>query len=256
MYSTAFLKRLHRLQTQQAKAAATPVVLPSALEAESEESSEANIHAIGSALPTLAAQQPTDVQVIVYDPSNGKAYPNPSAARAAGVTNFIYNAPSGINIDWSYWDQFAQPEPEAVEVGEVEVESQELPFESMPDTPTPAPQPAAQSPEPEPAAAAAPPPPPPPAPPPPAPPPPPPKPKPKPKPKPQPVRIASRGEWEHQGTYMHGNIHTGPNAGKSLKGDRNNDAYYANYVRVMQEANRTGNYAHANEVNRAHSLPR
>ena len=64
MYSTAFLKRLHRLQTQQAKAAATPVVLPSALEAESEESSEANIHAIGSALPTLAAQQPTDVQVM------------------------------------------------------------------------------------------------------------------------------------------------------------------------------------------------
>ena len=250
MYSAAFLKRLHRLQTQQAKAAATPVVLPGALEAESEESSETNIHAIGSALPTLAAQQPTDVQVIVYDPSNGKAYPNPSAARAAGVTNFIYNAPSGINIDWSYWDQLAQPEPEAVEVGEVEVESQELPFESTPHTPTPAPQPAAQSPEPEPAAAA------------PPPPPPPPKrqsvsrPRSESKPKPQPVRIASREEWEKQGTYMHGPGHSGRNAGKSLRGDRNNDAYYANYVRVMQEANRAGNYAHAREVNRAHSLPR
>lgn len=55
---------------------------------------------------------------------------------------------------------------------------------------------------------------------------------------------------------MHGAGHSGRNAGKSLRGDRNNDAYYKNYVRVMNEANKSGNYSHAKEVNRAHSLPR
>lgn len=53
---------------------------------------------------------------------------------------------------------------------------------------------------------------------------------------------------------MHGAGHSGPNSGKSLKGDRNNDAYYNNYVRAMNEANKSGNIAHANEINRAHSL--
>jgi hypothetical protein len=247
MYSVAFLKRLRRLQRQQVQAS-MPAVLPSAAEADSDETT---MYSTGSALPTLAAQQSADVEVIVYDPSTGKAYPNPSAARAAGVNNFMYNAPSGINVDWSYWDQFAQPEPAPVEVAEIEVESQELPFEPTTYTPTPAPTPE-PSPEPAAAPAAA------------APPPPPPPPK-RPsvsrsrsesKPKPQPVRIASREEWEKQGTYMHGAGHSGRNAGKSLRGDRNNDAYYANYVRVMNEANKSGNYSHAKEVNRAHSLPR
>jgi len=53
---------------------------------------------------------------------------------------------------------------------------------------------------------------------------------------------------------MHGPGHSGPNSGKSLRGDRNNDAYYANYVRAMNEANKKGNRAHALEINRAHSL--
>jgi hypothetical protein len=44
----------------------------------------------------------------VYGPE-GKAFPNPAAAMAAGVSNFVYNIPSGVNVDWSYWDKFAQP---------------------------------------------------------------------------------------------------------------------------------------------------
>jgi hypothetical protein len=55
---------------------------------------------------------------------------------------------------------------------------------------------------------------------------------------------------------MHGPGHPGPNAGKSLKGDRNNDAYYANYVREMNKANANKNKAYADEINRAHSLPK
>jgi hypothetical protein len=50
-------------------------------------------------------------QVIVYGPTNGKAYPNPAAALGAGVRDFTYQVPSGMNIDWSYWDQFKQPAP-------------------------------------------------------------------------------------------------------------------------------------------------
>jgi hypothetical protein len=55
---------------------------------------------------------------------------------------------------------------------------------------------------------------------------------------------------------MHGGIHTGPNAGKSLKGDKNNDKYYANYVVQMNKANSSGQFDYAREINRAHSLKR
>jgi hypothetical protein len=50
-------------------------------------------------------------QAIVYDPATGKAYPNPAAALSAGVNNFSYQIPAGMNVDWSYWNQFAQPSP-------------------------------------------------------------------------------------------------------------------------------------------------
>jgi len=53
---------------------------------------------------------------------------------------------------------------------------------------------------------------------------------------------------------MHGPGHSGSNSGKSLRGDRNNDAYYANYVREMDKANKSGNFSYASEINRAHSL--
>ena len=72
-------------------------------------------------------------QVIVYDPTNGKAYPNPAAALGAGVRDFTYQVPSGMNIDWSYWDQFKQPAPPAPKpVKPVTVEDQTV-------TPTPEP---------------------------------------------------------------------------------------------------------------------
>lgn len=47
-------------------------------------------------------------QTIVYGPE-GKAYPNPAAAMAAGASNFSYNLPSGVQVDWSYWNKFTQP---------------------------------------------------------------------------------------------------------------------------------------------------
>ena len=55
---------------------------------------------------------------------------------------------------------------------------------------------------------------------------------------------------------MHGAGHSGPNSGKSLKGDRNNDKYYANYVNEMNKANSSGQFDYAKEINRAHSLKR
>ena len=52
-------------------------------------------------------------QTLVYDTTNGKAFPNPQAALSAGVNNFSYQIPSGMTVDWSYWDQFRQPPPPA-----------------------------------------------------------------------------------------------------------------------------------------------
>jgi hypothetical protein len=52
-------------------------------------------------------------QTIVYDTTNGKAFPNPRAALSAGVSNFSYQIPSGMTVDWSYWDQYRQPPPPA-----------------------------------------------------------------------------------------------------------------------------------------------
>ena len=40
----------------------------------------------------------------------------------------------------------------------------------------------------------------------------------------------------------------------SLKGDKNNDKYYAAYVSAMNKANANKNKAYADEINRAHSL--
>jgi hypothetical protein len=52
-------------------------------------------------------------QTLVYDTTNGKAFPNPQAALSAGVNNFSYQIPSGMTVDWSYWDQYRQPPPPA-----------------------------------------------------------------------------------------------------------------------------------------------
>ena len=68
-------------------------------------------------------------QAIVYDPATGKAYPNPAAALSAGVKNFSYQIPAGMNVDWSYWNQFAQPSaPAPAPAQTVTVQDQTLPF--------------------------------------------------------------------------------------------------------------------------------
>ena len=93
-------------------------------------------------------------QAIVYDTTNGKAFPNPQAALSAGVSNFSYQVPAGMTVDWSYWDQFRQPPPPPRPVAQpVTVTNQTLPFTPDPVTgqaQSPAPQPATSAPEPEP----------------------------------------------------------------------------------------------------------
>jgi len=73
-------------------------------------------------------------QVIVYDPKTGKAYPNPQAATSAGVINFAYNLPSGMTVDWSYWDQFTQPMAPSTTASPM-IADQTLPFNPAPYSP-------------------------------------------------------------------------------------------------------------------------
>jgi len=89
----------------------------------------------------------------VYDPITGKAYPNPAAALSAGVKNFSYQIPAGMNVDWSYWDQFRQPPPppRPAPMQTVPVRNQTIPFTHAPATgqaQSPAPQPETSAPEP------------------------------------------------------------------------------------------------------------
>jgi len=74
-------------------------------------------------------------QVIVYDPTNGRAYPNPAAALSAGVQNFSYQIPAGMKVDWSYWDQFSQPsDPPLPPYQTVPIADQTVPHPSFPST--------------------------------------------------------------------------------------------------------------------------
>ena len=63
-------------------------------------------------------------QVIVYDPKTGKAFPSPQVAISAGVSNFSYNLPPGMRVDWSYWDQFKQPKDKKVEIKPLRISDQ------------------------------------------------------------------------------------------------------------------------------------
>lgn len=79
-------------------------------------------------------------QAIVYDPLTGKAFPNPAAALSAGVKNFSYQIPSGMNVDWSYWDQFAQPAvpaPAMANTSTMAVNNQTQPFNASASSPPP-----------------------------------------------------------------------------------------------------------------------
>lgn len=85
-------------------------------------------------------------QAIVYDPLTGKAYPNPAAALSAGVKNFSYQIPAGMNVDWSYWNQFRQPPPppRPAPMQTVPVQNQTVPFSptGQAQSSAPAPEPA------------------------------------------------------------------------------------------------------------------
>ena len=84
---------------------------------------------IGTRPAATTSTRPVDVNTVVYDPKTGKAYPNPSAARAAGVMSFSHNMPSGIKIDWSYWDRFKKPPEPPVKLDDITPSSLEVPFE-------------------------------------------------------------------------------------------------------------------------------
>ena len=196
---------------------------------------------------------PNDVNVIVYDPHTGMAFPSPSHARAYGLSRFVYNLPPGMKVNWSQWDKYAQPETPETPVAETTVADQTLPFTPEPASPNVYPT-AQPQPEPEPQPQPQPPPPPPPPPPvvasvakkkrkPPPPPPPPP-------------AIVTKAQWDEQATYLQGPGHSGPMAGKNIKANEgpNLDRYYAGYVADMKKKNAAGHFAHANEINRAHGL--
>ena len=166
--------------------------------------------------PSYVRQQQRMVDVIVYDPITGKAYPNPKEAKSAGVNNYIFQAPSGITVDWSYWDKFKTPATELAAppppATAITVEDQTVPF-SVPTPPTPTPTPT---------------------------------------PKPT-AKVVSYEAWQNEATQQHGNPNS-KNPGKSLKGDKNNAAMYQNYVNTMNKAIKEGKTALAWEINKTHSL--
>ena len=99
--------------------------------------------------------QPNDVNVIVYDPMTGMAFPSPSHARAYGLSRFVYNLPPGMKVNWSQWQKFAQPEAPQQAVLNAPVADQTVPFEPEPASPNvypdpPPTPPSASKPEPEP----------------------------------------------------------------------------------------------------------
>jgi hypothetical protein len=193
---------------------------------------------------------PNDVNVIVYDPHSGMAFPSPAHARAYGLSRFVYNLPPGMKVNWSQWQKYAQPETPPTPVVETTVADQTIPFEPEPASPNvyPAAQTQTQtqtqtesSPVVQPEVAPivkrreAPPPPPP----------------------PPPPSIATRAQWYEQATYLQGGQHdANPMSGKSIRDNEgpNLDKYYDGYVAAMKKDNSAGNHAHANAINRAHGL--
>ena len=67
----------------------------------------------------------------------GKAYPNPRTAILDGVTDYAYQIPSGVNVDWSWWDQFKQPLPPEKAAYDITVADQTFKFDPG-DAETPA----------------------------------------------------------------------------------------------------------------------
>jgi hypothetical protein len=163
MYSADFLKKFAQLQQQQVNQAATAPTDSTVTTGESTDPVESGVKMVGSRPSAYANAQPSPVQTTVYDPMTGKAYPNPGVATSEGVANFSYQIPSGMTVDWSYWDRFAQPEPTPVTATETVVADQTLPFN--PPAPAPKPEPTPRpAPAPQPAPLPPPPPPPPPPP--------------------------------------------------------------------------------------------
>lgn len=257
-YSADFLKKYASLAASKTNAAAAGDSGEASLAAGSEtvEDIRSDIDPTEARSASMVGTRPSEyanarsntVQGVVYDPTSGKAFPNAKVAVAEGVTSYTSKVPSGMNIDWSYWDKFKQPDPvkptpaPATETAPAPVDVT-VPFEA----PTPAPTPV---PAPRPAPAPAPEPTPEPAPPPPAPAPAPRRPSPPPPPPPPPApKIATKAEWDAQATYFSGSM-----AGKKVAGDKNSDKYYANYVKSMQDSINSGQIAKANATNQIHQL--
>jgi len=95
MLSPAFFRRLKQLRQQRQRATEYQQYLTT-------------LPAAGTGDSQGGTWKGKVAQTIVYGPE-GKAYPNPAAAMSAGASNFTYNLPSGVNVDWSYWNKFTQP---------------------------------------------------------------------------------------------------------------------------------------------------
>ena len=135
MFSLAFLRKLKSVA--QAEAQSAIAAQEAVITASSDPTAASGVEttSTGSRPPAWAVQSPGDVMTIVYDPITGKAYPNPSEARGAGVMNFSYNVPSGMNIDWSWWDKFKQPATTTPAPVPITVAPQEIDYTDPPTNP-------------------------------------------------------------------------------------------------------------------------
>lgn len=138
MFSPDFLKRFREITAQKANAVAVSNSAPSANNAGSQ--TEVRKKSIGTRPSAYANARQKQVEGVVYDPITGKAFPNASTAMSEGVQNYSSQLPSGIQVDWSYWNKFKQPEVAEVEVQELEVADQTI----ASPTPEPASQPSTQ----------------------------------------------------------------------------------------------------------------
>ena len=180
-YSNDFLKKYAALSASKTNASAVSDSSEASLAVGSEtvEDIRSDIDPTEARSASMVGTRPSEyanarsntVQGVVYDPTTGKAFPNAKVAVAEGVTSYTSKVPSGMNIDWSYWDKFKQPDPikpapaPVTETAPAPVDVT-VPFEAPTPAPTPVPAP---RPAPKPTPKPSPPPPPPPPPPAPAP---------------------------------------------------------------------------------------
>ena len=250
MYSADFFRKYRQLlqADEQRKIASGEITIATG----GQPLQEGEKKGIGTRIPHWARSQTQDVQRIVYDVLTGKAYPNPNEARKSGVVNFSYQVPSGMNVDWSWWDKFKTPERTVaaeVPLTDIDVTADFTPSTAK-DYPLPDPvdlttssssddsdnsndndtsnnddeeEEEEEEPEPE------------------------------PEKKYTPVKVASLAEWTDQATYFGGKLE-GQKVAEGGGPSANLERYYKNYVKEINKANRQEKGNKARAINRIHKL--